>query len=56
MASLQLINGRAVNKTNTIPLVICPYCKSTNTTKISAKEKIVNTTLFGLFGTKRHRQ
>ena len=38
------------------PTVVCPYCKSTNTTKITATAKMVNTALFGLFGTKRNKQ
>ena len=38
------------------PVVECPYCHSTNTYKISGFEKAVNTGIFGLFGTKRHKQ
>jgi len=36
--------------------VTCPYCSSTNTKKITATSKAVNTALFGIFGTKRHKQ
>ena len=38
------------------PIVQCPYCKSGNTTKITATSKAVNTALFGFLGTKRHKQ
>lgn len=38
------------------PIVECPYCHSTNTTKISATSKAVSTALFGIFGTKRYNQ
>lgn len=40
----------------TKPVVECPYCHSTNTYKISGFEKVVNTGIFGIFGTKRHKQ
>lgn len=39
-----------------VPLVYCPYCNSVNTSKISTTAKVVNTALFGIFGTKRHKQ
>ncbi len=39
-----------------VPLVYCPYCNSVNTSKISTTSKVVNTALFGIFGTKRHKQ
>ena len=38
------------------PIVQCPYCKSANTTKITATSKAVNTALFGFLGIKRHKQ
>ncbi len=38
------------------PEVICPYCKSTNTKKITSTEKAVNIALFGIFGNKRKHQ
>lgn len=40
----------------TKPMIACPYCKSVNTTKISTTSKFVNTAVFGIFGTKRHKQ
>lgn len=33
----------------------CPTCQSTNLKKISATSKVVNTAMFGIFGTKRHK-
>lgn len=33
----------------------CPTCQSTNLKKITVTSKAVNTALFGLFGTKRHK-
>ena len=33
----------------------CPTCSSTNLKKISTTSKVVNTAVFGLFGTKRHK-
>ena len=33
----------------------CPTCNSTNLKKISTTSKVVNTAVFGLFGTKRHK-
>lgn len=36
--------------------VTCPYCKSTNTKKISTTSKVVNIALFGVFGNKRNCQ
>lgn len=41
---------------NTKPVVECPYCHSKDTQKISGTSKVVNTALFGIFGTKRHKQ
>ncbi len=41
---------------NTKPVVECPYCHSKDTSKISTTSKVVNTALFGFFGTKRHKQ
>ena len=37
-------------------IVSCPYCKSTNTQKITPAEKVVNIALFGIFGNKRKHQ
>lgn len=36
--------------------VHCPYCNSINVSKISTASKVVNTAVFGIFGTKRHKQ
>lgn len=33
----------------------CPTCSSTQLSKITATSKVVNTALFGIFGTKRHK-
>lgn len=33
----------------------CPTCGSTNIEKITATSKVVDTVVFGLFGTKRHK-
>lgn len=41
---------------NAKPVVECPYCHGRNTKKISTTSKVVNTALFGIFGTKRHKQ
>lgn len=34
----------------------CPTCSSTNLKKISTTSKVVNTAVFGLFGTRRFKQ
>lgn len=41
---------------NPDPLVYCPYCNSVNTSKISTTAKVINTAMFGIFGSKRHKQ
>lgn len=33
----------------------CPTCSSTNLKKISTTSKVVNTAMWGFFGTKRHK-
>lgn len=38
------------------PVVECPYCHSKDTKKISMTSKVMNTAVFGIFGTKRHKQ
>lgn len=38
------------------PTIQCPYCKGTNTSKISTTAKVINTGLFGMFGTKRFKE
>ena len=51
------INQHTINKTELQkPIVECPYCKSTNTSKISTTSKAVNTVLFGILGTKRYKE
>lgn len=35
--------------------VECPYCHSTNTSKITTSSKVVNTALWGILGTKRYK-
>ena len=39
-----------------VPMVYCPYCNSVNTKKISTTSKVVNAAIFGIWGTKRHKQ
>lgn len=39
-----------------VPKATCPYCHSKNTQKINLAEKALNTAVFGIFGTKRHKQ
>lgn len=34
----------------------CPYCHSKDTKKISTTSKVVNTAVWGILGTKRHKQ
>lgn len=47
--------GKGVTeKTNNKPTVACPYCKSTNTKKISATSKAVHTAFFGIFSISRN--
>lgn len=41
---------------NTKPVVECPYCHSKDTKKISTTSKVINTAVWGIFGTKRHKQ
>lgn len=38
------------------PKITCPYCKSTNTKKISSMAKAANIAMFGIFGNKRKYQ
>lgn len=48
----ELLKNDKVKQTN-IPK--CPTCQSTNLKKITVTSKAMNTALFGLFGTKRHK-
>lgn len=41
---------------NPSPLVYCPYCNSIDTSKITTTSKVINTAIFGVFGTKRYKQ
>lgn len=50
----EILSGR-LNDSSSYLTVTCPYCQSTNTTKISTTAKVANTALFGIFGTKRHK-
>lgn len=43
-------------KDPTKPTVECPYCHGQDTKKISTTNKAVNTAIFGILGTKRHKQ
>ena len=42
------------NHTTTLTQIQCPYCKSTNTKKITATSKAVHTALFGIFSMGRN--
>lgn len=39
-----------------IPVIKCPYCQSTNTSKISMVDRVVSTGLFGLGSKKVGKQ
>lgn len=41
---------------NAKTVVECPYCHSKDTKKISTTSKVINTAVWGIFGTKRHKQ
>lgn len=47
---------REIQRQNEVKTVECPYCHSTNTTKITTTAKVVNIALFGLLGNKRKHQ
>lgn len=51
---LQLSQDQNAQREN-VYKVECPYCKSTNTKKLTTTSKVVNTALWGIFGTKRHK-
>ena len=53
---INMVAHETINKNNSKPTIKCPYCNSVDTTKISTTSKIVNTAIFGFFGTKRHKQ
>lgn len=50
------INAERARKQESNNIVKCQYCNSTNVQKITTTSKVVNTALFGIFGTKRHKQ
>lgn len=50
------INAERARKQESSNTVKCQYCNSTNVQKITTTSKVVNTALFGIFGTKRHKQ
>lgn len=51
------INQHTINKKFLTNVTIeCPFCHSTNTKKITTVSKVVNTAIFGIFGTKRYNQ
>lgn len=52
----KLIKDIHYNKQSSSNIPKCPTCSSTNLKKISATSKVVNTAMFGIFGTKRYRQ
>lgn len=52
----QCINAERERKSENQNQVKCVYCNSTELNKISATSKVVNTALFGILGTKRHKQ
>lgn len=47
---------RELQRQNEVKTIECPYCHSTNTTKITTTAKAVNIALFGLLGNKRKHQ
>ena len=59
---IKAIKHSSMNNNNTEffkpkePIVTCPYCHTTNVKKITTTSKVVNTAIFGIFGTKRHKQ
>ncbi len=41
---------------NSTPTVMCPYCGSTNTKKITATSRVVDSLIWGFFSPKRSKQ
>lgn len=54
MLSNSHVIGRIQDPTK--PIVTCPYCKSTNTTKISGISKAGSVMMFGIFSQKVKKQ
>jgi hypothetical protein len=51
------INQHTINKNTLLSQTVeCPYCHSNDTKKITTTSKVVNTVVWGIFGTKRHKQ
>ncbi|MBS5641582.1 zinc-ribbon domain-containing protein [butyrate-producing bacterium] len=50
------INRKRLNQAPSAPVVTCPYCHSTNTSKISAASKAGSVFLFGIFSQKVRHQ
>ena len=50
-----LINESKKRKAENSNIPKCPTCSSTNLKKISTTSKVVNTAMWGIFGTKRHK-
>ena len=50
------INTKTSNQDNIKPTIECPYCHSTNTKKITTTSKVINTAIWGFFGTKRFKE
>lgn len=50
----KIAHGKSIlEETSRVPK--CPTCQSTNIRRISTTSKVVNTALWGIFGTKRHK-
>lgn len=47
------VNAYEASRKNAVQ---CPYCHSTETSKITKSSKVFNTAMFGLFGTKRLKE
>lgn len=53
--AMKMQTSSTVNSSRSVS-VACPYCKSTNTTKISATSKAVSVAVWGIFSRKVHKQ
>jgi uncharacterized protein YbaR (Trm112 family) len=50
-------NENSANSANKrIHSITCPYCNSMNTRKITTTSKVIDTAVWGIFGTKRNKQ
>lgn len=51
------IKQHTINRDASISKTVeCPYCHSKDTKKITTTSKVVNTAVWGIFGTKRYKQ